>query len=128
MADAHHHHEHDHPAASPLWEAAPTFVPRRARHVAELDLDGELLLTHPQAPGVLRFDPITAFLWHAFGPDITVAELADDVADALDLDPDEALGSLSTVVTALGRTGYLTEPTDPPILRVPAFPTVAPDT
>ena len=125
MAD--HDHDHDH-AATPLWEAAYGFVPRRAGYVAELELDGELLLTHPRAPGVLRFDPITAFLWRSFGPDITVGELAEDVADALDLEPAEALGSLSTVVSSLGRTGYLTEPADPPILRVPAFPTVAPDT
>ena len=104
------------------------FVPERNPAVATVAVDGQLLLTHARAPSVLRFDPISAFLWNSLAPGVTVAELAEDVAYALDLAADEALESLAAVVTTLGRTGYLTEPSDAPILRVPSFPTVPPDT
>lgn len=122
----------DHPAPlptdGPAWDVTPDTCPQRRAGIATVAVDDELVVAHPESFGVIHFDPVTTILWRSFGPGVSIAELAEDVADVLGMDRAEAEGKLSDVVRSLGRTGFLTEPADPPMRRIPRFPTVAPDT
>ena len=117
----HDHGDHEHDAnranAVPAWRVHPDTVPLRAPHVVGTEVDGNLLIAHPRSMRVVRFDPINALLWRSFGPGVTVQELAEDLVDALGVDPDAALETLTFIVTDLARAGFLTEPDDPPSVR-----------
>lgn len=102
--------------------------PVRSPAVAQVAVGDELVITHPRARRAVRLDPVTARLWQWFQPGLTVGELADDVADALDLDPDEAMATLGTIVHDLSVSGFLDEPGDDALLAPTRFAAVPPDT
>jgi len=119
---------HLHEPADFDWVATTDFVPLPNPDVASVEIDGQLLLIHPEAPNVVRLDLVTSVLWGSFGDGVTVGDHADDVADSLDIDTVEALTTMTDTATNLGRSGFLTEPQRPPILRRARVFDVAPDT
>ncbi len=88
-------------------EPDAALVPRRRRGAAAVDVFGELVLAHPLAPGVVRLDPINARLWEAFGPDVTVEDLAQDAAAALEVDLAAARAKVHALVATLAEAGLL---------------------
>lgn len=122
------HEEAHQPAGEEPWEATAVTCPERRPGIATVTVDDEIVVTHPEAFGVIHLDPVTTILWRSFGPGVSVGELATDVADAIGIPTEEALDKLRGVVTTLGRTGFLVEPAEPPMRRIPRFPTIPPDT
>ena len=132
-AEAHDHddadqlHQLDLDQALSVWRVVPETQPLRSPAVVEVDVVGHLIIAHATSPRVVRLDPINALLWRSFAPGVSVQDLADDLVDALGVDPDAAREMLTSIVTDLARAGFLMEPADLPSVRRPRFWPVDPE-
>lgn len=88
------------------------FVPRARAEVMSIELDGELVLTVPSGNqgGALNshmLDKTASVVWKCLDGQASVADLADDVAHAIDTDPHVVLADLVNLFKALARAGVL---------------------
>ena len=84
-----------------------TFVPRQSRFVASVELDGEAVLYDSITHALHVLNPSASVLWACFDGSGTIAELADDLAEAYRADRAIVLDDTVATVRQLGRAGLL---------------------
>lgn len=88
----------------------PGFRPCRHEEIAEVEIDGRLVVGHEKIGRLLALDAVSSQLWRWFDGTVTLEELADDLAGATVLDLDTARIVLVRLAQALANDGFLFEP------------------
>jgi hypothetical protein len=111
------------------------FAPRRNAAVQLVPVDGEGILV--DGTGALHvLNPTASLLWECFDGDVTIAELADEIAAALDVAPDAVLADAVRIAREFVERGILEDariaesaPIDasPSLVRAGAGPQVWPE-
>ena len=99
-----------------------TFAPCPDPETVRIALESETVLGHRS--GLHRLNPSGAALWQVFDCQSTIGDIADDVADVFDLEPQAAIDIVTDLVAELDGRGLLvaereTEATRPKYLGVP---------
>lgn len=68
---------------------------------------GSLLLGHESTANLAAFPPVAALMVEAFDGSTRRNDLVDDLADALQLDPEEALQTIRELETTLDQAGFI---------------------
>jgi hypothetical protein len=89
----------------PVIDAA--FAPARGDAVYTVTIDGEAVLLDEAENRLHHLNRTAALLWACFDGEATVAELADDISDELQLDRTDVLQSSLSVVRELGAEGLI---------------------
>ena len=84
-----------------------SFRPRRAPSVAYTELDGETVLYDEATQGTHLLNPTAGLLWQCFEGDVSLDELAAEVAEAYGIDPAAAADDVLTTARSLGELGVL---------------------
>lgn len=88
----------------------PGFRPRRHEEIAEVEVDGRLVVGHEKLGRLLALDAVSSQLWRLFDGTVTLEELASDLSGATALDLDTARNVLVRLAKALANDGFLVEP------------------
>jgi Coenzyme PQQ synthesis protein D (PqqD) len=76
----------------------PDYRPAKAAEVLELDMgDGVILYNHDSSL-VHHLNPSAALLWRLCDGEASVGDLAGEIAEEYDLEPDTVLGEISGVI------------------------------
>lgn len=90
-----------------MEHSAPTDRPGLRPGSATVRVDGHLVVGHEDAGRVASFDGVTAVLVESLDGSTSVADLADDLADALDLPGEHAERTVRLLVESLRMDGLL---------------------
>ena len=84
-----------------------SFRPRRSPSVAFTELDGETVLYDEHTQGTHLLNPTATVLWQCFEGDVSLDELAAEVAEAYGIDPAAAADDVLSTARSLGELGVL---------------------
>ena len=88
-------------------EVAATHSPRFRASVAGVELDGEAVLYDEEQDMLHLLNPTATVVWSCLDGQTTLAELADDLADAFEMPVDVVTGELLQLVRQFGQQGLL---------------------
>ena len=98
-------HAHDHPSEE--MTVPPSYRPRKAADVLELDMGDGLILYNHDSSLVHHLNPSAAVLWHLCDGDASVEQLGTEVAEEYDLDPAKVSAEIATWVAELDALGLI---------------------
>lgn len=122
MAQDHHHHDdehgrgehgHGHGAAYVRGPVEGTFVPRPVPGLHAIDVDREVLLLDPRTARLHLLDPVASVIWGVLDGEVTVDELAADLADVFGVPVPTVRADLDSLVRAFDGAALL-EGVEPP--------------
>ena len=88
-------------------DIGPGFAPTARTDVVGVEIDGEMVV-YDDARGVLhRLNPTAAMLWQCIDGGGTLAEIAADMADVFEVEPDRVLIEILTTARHFGEQGLL---------------------
>lgn len=126
MADEPQHaHEHQHAAHEHAQPEAPdpvagSFTPRPTAGLLAMELEGELLLLDPRTNRLHVLDRLGTAIWNVLDGEVTVDELARDLAEVFDTPADTVRADLGQLVDALRAAALLDDVQPPAYLLVGA--------
>lgn len=94
-------------AEQPRFSVTTSSAPARRAEVHTEALDGEAVLYDVRADRLHLLNHTTTLLWEIFDGQVTLAELADEIADELGTDRDVVLADLVSVTVHLADQGLL---------------------
>lgn len=117
MTDPEHDHArgaHGHGPMSVRGPVEGTFVPRRAAGLHAIGVDKEILLLDPRTHRLHLLDPVASVIWSVLDGEVTIDELAGDLADVFEVAVPTVRSDLDGLVRALGASALLegAEPSD----------------
>jgi hypothetical protein len=81
--------------------------PRRRSDVSARLVDGETVVLDRRADLVHQLNQTASFIWHQCDGQRTAREIADQVVDAFDVDPDTAEASVKAALQQFEQLGLL---------------------
>lgn len=84
-----------------------SFVPVAKGSVTSVELDGERVLYDVDSGRLQRLDPVGTIIWPFLDGSVSIAELADDVADAFSAPAEDVRAGIVDLVRALLDEGLL---------------------
>lgn len=88
-------------------ELGPDFVPRRAPLTHTVELDGEAIVLDEEQNRLHLLNASATIVWMCCDGSGTLAEIATDLADAVDSSPEQLIGELVALARTLGAEGLL---------------------
>ena len=88
-------------------ELVATDAPRFRDSVAGVELDGEAVLYDEEQDMLHLLNPTATVVWSCLDGETTLAELADDLADAFEMPVDVIVAELVDLVRQFGQQGLL---------------------
>lgn len=85
----------------------PDDRPARAAHVAWVELDGEAVLYDEETEALHVLNPTATVVWSVLDGEVSLAELAGELAEAYGLEIDEVTGQVVDLTRQLGGQGLL---------------------
>jgi peroxiredoxin len=89
-------------------EIDQAFVPKVRDDVAGVELDGELVLLIEATSQIINLDPMGTIVFKCIDGTSAVGEIAEDIADAFQADPEVILEDVLKLTKRMGRAGLLT--------------------
>ncbi len=95
------------PASGEMMMVSVDYVPRKKADILELDMgDGFIIYNHDSSL-VHHLNPSASLIWQLCDGEATVAELAQDIADEYNLDPERMRQEVAGLVGELDTLGLL---------------------
>jgi len=91
--------------ASEIDEA---FVPQIRDDMASVELDGEAVLLIEATSEIINLDPMGTIVFKCIDGESAVGEIAEDIAEAFQADPEVILDDVLKLTKRMGRVGLLT--------------------
>jgi hypothetical protein len=95
-------------------ELTETFVPAARPEVVHVEVDGEIVLYDDRAKVMHRLSPTAGQVWRCFDGSGSLAEIAADLAEVYQADPDQVLTDVVATARQFGSAGLLVGVGDPP--------------
>jgi hypothetical protein len=83
------------------------YAPARGAAVYTVEIDGEAVLLDEDANRLHHLNHTATLLWRCFDGRVRITELAAEIAEELDLPPDQVVTDTLAVVRHLGAEGLL---------------------
>lgn len=99
--------EHQHDVPSEEMSAHPSYRPRKAADVLELDMGDGLILYNHDSSLVHHLNPSAAVLWHLCDGDASISQLGSEVAEEYGLDAATVQGEIAAWVAELDALGLI---------------------
>ncbi len=90
-----------------------TFVATARPDVAQVEIDGEIVLYDDRAKVMHRLSPIAGQVWRCLDGSGSLAEIAADLADVYQADPEQVLTDVVATARQFGSAGLLVGVGDP---------------
>ena len=92
---------------APALHVSPEYRPQRADDVFSMDMGDGLILYNRDSQLVHHLNPTAAVVWGVADGEATVATLAAEIAEQYELDPEETLGQLTSMLGELDAMGLV---------------------
>jgi Coenzyme PQQ synthesis protein D (PqqD) len=92
----------------------PADHPKRRTDVNVRMIDGEVVVLDRQAGLIHQLNQTASYIWDRCDGQSTVAELADQLAVAFDVDANTAVHDVATLIVQLHRLGLIESPNNMP--------------